>query len=262
LICDAQVHAPDTPGHPIHGIDYESLLEAMAETGVDRAVIVPMGGGNVDASYEFVQRSPDKFVVVGLLPLGDQAGSLQMLEEFKRKPGIVGFRISAYAEPSRTLLAEGRLEWAFEAAATHGLKITFNAMGQPSILGPIAERHPGTDFWLDHVGFKPFHKYNDLGPVTDEVVGLAKYPNVCVKATCAPSGVEEAYPFPSLHAPLNRMIDAFGPRRVFWGSDLTRLEGCSYEECKRLFTDQLKLSDEELELIMGRALCEALGWTV
>jgi predicted TIM-barrel fold metal-dependent hydrolase len=135
-----------------------------------------------------------------------------------------------------------------------------NTMGRPRILGEIAERHPGGRFWLDHLGFEPFHTYDDLTPVTDEVVALARYANVAVKATCAPSGVAEKYPFPSLHEPLRRIIEAFGPQRVFWGSDLTRLP-CTYLECKRLFTDELRfLSADDLEWIMGRAICKWLDW--
>ena len=36
---------------------------------------------------------------------------------------------------------------------------------------------------------------------------------------------------------------------------------CSYALCVRLFTEELRwLSGEDLEWIMGRSICELLGW--
>ena len=56
------------------------------------------------------------------------------------------------------------------------------------------------------------------------------------------------------------MVDAFGPSRVFWGSDLTRLP-CTYRECVTHFTEELDwLSGNDLELVMGRAICDWIGW--
>jgi hypothetical protein len=58
------------------------------------------------------------------------------------------------------------------------------------------------------------------------------------------------------------LYDAYGPRRLFWGSDLTRLP-CSYRVCVSLFTEELKwLSAHDVEWIMGRALCEWLDWPI
>jgi hypothetical protein len=58
------------------------------------------------------------------------------------------------------------------------------------------------------------------------------------------------------------MIAAWGPRRVFWGSDMTRLP-CPYSECVRLFTEALEgPSREDLKWIMGDAICDWLGWPI
>jgi hypothetical protein len=49
---------------------------------------------------------------------------------------------------------------------------------------------------------------------------------------------------------------------VFWGTDLTRMP-CTYYECIHLFTDHLPwLTGEDLERVMGRGVCEWLGWPV
>ena len=58
------------------------------------------------------------------------------------------------------------------------------------------------------------------------------------------------------------LVAAFGPRRVFWGTDLTRMP-CSYYECISLFTHHMPwLSGEDLEWVMGRGVCEWLGWHI
>jgi hypothetical protein len=54
-----------------------------------------------------------------------------------------------------------------------------------------------------------------------EVVKFAKYPNVQVKMSSVPHKSSQGYPFRDLTPHLNRVFDALGPRRCFWGTDLT-----------------------------------------
>ena len=63
-----------------------------------------------------------------------------------------------------------------------------------------------------------------------------------------------------LHAGL--LIDGFGVRRCYWGSDLTRLPAhCSYRQAVAMFTEELPfLSPGDLDWVMGRALLERLNW--
>ncbi len=71
-----------------------------------------------------------------------------------------------------------------------------------------------------------------------QLLALAKHPNVAVKATGQPGYVRDPYPFPSIHDALHRVFDAFGPRRMFWGTDITRMR-CSWRQCVTLFTEEL-----------------------
>ena len=54
-----------------------------------------------------------------------------------------------------------------------------------------------------------------------ELLALARFPNVAVKATGVPGYSSEGYPFRSMHAYLHQIYDAFGPERCYWGTDLT-----------------------------------------
>ena len=102
--------------------------------------------------------------------------------------------------------------------------------------------------------------YQDLWANLPEVVALARYPNVAMKATGASSYSGHAYPFPDIHDNLHRLYDAFGPARFFWGTDITRMP-CPWRQCVTLFTEELSwLKGRDLELVMGRAVCDWLGW--
>ncbi len=93
-----------------------------------------------------------------------------------------------------------------------------------------------------------------------DLVALARYPNVAVKATGAPSYSSEPYPYRNIHPYLHQLYDAFGPERMFWGTDIPRMP-CSWRLCVSMFTEELPwLSDRDKELTMGAALCTWLGW--
>jgi predicted TIM-barrel fold metal-dependent hydrolase len=92
------------------------------------------------------------------------------------------------------------------------------------------------------------------------LLGLARYPNVTVMVSSAPCFSNEPYPFRDLHPYLRRIYEVYGPRRMLWGADLSRLTS-SYSECLDLFRHALDfLSNDDKEWILGRALSEALNW--
>jgi hypothetical protein len=96
----------------------------------------------------------------------------------------------------------------------------------------------------------------------DQLIALAQHPNVAVKATGQAGYATDAYPFPSIHDALHRVFDAFGPRRMFWGTDITRMH-CTWRQCVTLFTEELRwLQGADLALVMGRAWCDWIGWDV
>ena len=93
-----------------------------------------------------------------------------------------------------------------------------------------------------------------------DLLALAQYPTVAIKATGAPSYSSAPYPYRNIHPYLRQIYDAFGPERMFWGTDITRMP-CSWRQCVTFFTEELSwLSERDKELIMGRALCTWLDW--
>lgn len=269
MICDAQVHAPDLPhAGRAHGMDPEELVSAMDGAAVQRALIVPLAGPGetVDngPALRIAARRSDRFAVIGLVDLLDPPAALAALRTWRDTPHLLGVRIPFIRASYRSLLVERKLGWFWEAAETAGIPVMVNAPGALDAVAEIASAHGRLRLAIDHFGLEPYVTYDRDGLLrtVEGTLSLARYENVSVKATALTCSVAEPYPFPSLHEPIRRVVSAFGGRRVFWGSDITRLT-VPYTEAVRLFTEALPfLSEDDLRWIMGRAVCAWTGWPV
>jgi predicted TIM-barrel fold metal-dependent hydrolase len=144
--------------------------------------------------------------------------------------------------------------------AAAGVPVAVAAGNFLPAVGQVAERHPGVRLIVDHMGRPGGSKDAAAWTSLPQLLALGKHPNVAVKATGAPSYTSARYPFRDIHGHLHRIYDAFGPDRMFWGTDITRMP-CPWRQCITLFTEELSwLSQGDKELIMGRALCTWLGW--
>ena len=96
----------------------------------------------------------------------------------------------------------------------------------------------------------------------DDVVALAKYPNVSVKLSSAPTYSFEPYPWRDMTEHIKRCFDAYGPRRCYWGTDLTNAFAKStYRQRITHFTEELPfLSEEDKDWVMGKAILQRLKW--
>ena len=113
---------------------------------------------------------------------------------------------------------------------------------------------------LDHFGVRRGNLDEAAFASLPEVLALAKIPNVAVKTTGGPQYVSNPFPFTSLQDRYHAIYDAFGPRRMFWGTDITRMP-CSWRECVTAFAEhQPWLPREDVPWIMGRAIAQWIGW--
>ena len=229
--------------------------------GVSRMVLVPPSweGDRNDAALEAARAYPDRFGVMGRLALGDPA-SRALVADWRKQPGMLGMRFTFHNEHYRHFLTDGTADWLWPAAEKAGVPLMVLVPGALDHLDRIAGQHPGLKLVIDHVGIAVRGKAPQVFDELPKVLALAKHPNIAVKASGMPSLSAQSYPFPDLHGAIRSMVDAFGPRRVFWGTDLTRMP-CTYYECITLFTHHLPwLKGEDLEWVMGRGVCEWLGW--
>jgi L-fuconolactonase len=240
---------------------YEALLAAMDEAGVDGAILVPpsFDGDRNDYAIEAARKHPDRFAIMGRVAL--QAGPTT-LAHWKEQPGMLGVRLTFHRDKDRPWLTDGTADWFWPEAERHSVPVMVHAPERIAVVHDIARSHPGLTVIYDHMGFARETMDGRAMARVEELIPLAALPNVFVKVSALPCYSTEPYPFGNLREPLRRVIDAFGPGRSFWGSDITRVpKSCSYRQTVTHFTEKLDfLSDHELEWIMGKGLAACLNW--
>jgi len=266
-IVDAQVHIwgagpPTNPSHrQVETYTVDELLAEMDEGGVDAAILHPPGwdpNGN-ELAVEAARQHPSRLAILGHFPL-DRPENHALVDTWKSQPGMLGLRYSFNQPDRRTWPTDGTMDWLWPAAERAGIPVALQAVNFLPRVGEIAERHPGLRLLVDHLGAVGGAKDADAFKNLPQLVALAKHPNVAVKATGAPSYSSEPYPFRPVQPYLRQIYDAFGPNRMFWGTDITRMP-CPWRQCVTLFTEELPwLSEADKDLIMGRAVCNWLNW--
>ena len=271
LIADAQVHvwaantperpwAPGTRPHRTAPLTSEDLLREMNAAGVDRVVIVPpsLDGTRNDLALAAAHTHADRFAVMGKIDV-KHPNAPERLAQWRTQPGMLGLRFNFKRAPQT--LNSGDADWVWGAAQGAGVPIYVGVSHENvHVFDAIAERHPRLRLIFDHLalasGVKDEVAFRDL----DKLLVTARRPNIAVKVSALPCYTDAPYPYRNLHTHVRRVYDVFGPQRMMWGSDLSRLRG-SYRECVTMFTEEMQwLSPNDLEWIMGRSLCEWLGW--
>lgn len=272
LVVDSQVHiwAAPTAARPWAGptsgaprdepLGKDELLEQMAVAGVDRAVIVPPSfeGDYNDLALEAAAAHPNQLAIMGRV-LIDQPDVAETVSTWRDQPGMLGIRATFHRAGQENWLTDGTAERFFAAAESAQVPVMVFAPHQLSALADVADRFPDLRLCVDHLGLSLDVRDDAVGPALELMLSLASYPNVSVKASAVPAHSTEEYPYPSLHAPIRRVVDTFGPQRVFWGTDFTRL-ACTYRQAVTLFSEELDLDESEKRLVMGEAVARWLDW--
>ena len=277
MIVDAQIHlwkAPSPDWQWIPGMKpqmpdpftIEKLVPIMDEAGVDRVVIVPPSwpGDRNDYGLEAARRYPSRFGVMGRIPLRNPQ-SAALLPTWRNQPGMLGIRVTFLGNDA-AMLSDGTADWFWPAAEKAGLPVMFLANEQGPYFARIAERHPGLQLIVDHMGLslsvQAVREGRFDGPIS-HTLSLAKYPNVSVKLSSAPTYSLERYPFRDMTPHIKRLFEAYGPRRCYWGSDITNaFDKATYRQRITHFTETLDfLTEEDKDWVMGRGILARLKWS-
>jgi L-fuconolactonase len=269
-ITDAQVHiwaanSPERPwpeqgrAHPHRDtpFSHDDLLREMDVAGVARVIIVPPSweGERNDLALDACRKHPDRFAIMGRL--APDPANLPALETWRNQPGMMGLRFTY--RPEHQGPDDGSSDWLWREVERVGLPLMISCAGQVRTLGRLAERFPGLRLIVDHLALRRAKDAEAFADLPD-LLALARLPNVAAKASALPSYSSDSYPYRNTHGYLRQVFDAFGPRRTFWGTDLTRFE-CSYRQAVTMFTEELPwLSDADKEWVMGRGVSEFIGW--
>jgi predicted TIM-barrel fold metal-dependent hydrolase len=122
----------------------------------------------------------------------------------------------------------------------------------------VAKRHPKLRIIIDHMG--RLRGMRDDTLKLDKTIALAEYPNVHVKLTliseCSRPVSLQEHP-----ARVRRLIDAFSPRRSFWGTDLSVMlsrSTCTYRQAVRSSRKRWDIRRMSRSGFLGRGLAECL----
>ena len=278
MICDAQVHVwgANTPERPWPAgraephrepLGKEELLAEMKKAGVDRAILVPPSweGDRNDLANDAASSHPQNFASMGRLD-PDALNAREIIKDWKKQPGMLGVRFTFHTPVLRQPLLDGKFDWVWGEMEKGGIPamVLFHHEYM-HLADKVAERYPGLKLVLDHLGLKSGKDVTEATnfATLDNVLALAKRPNVAAKVTAMPCyAADRIYPFKSVHPHIKRVFDSFGPKRTFWGTDWSRLP-CSYRQGVTMFTEEMPwLKGQDLEWVMGRGVCEWLDWKV
>ena len=274
-IVDSQVHlwGADTPERPWPKrappqrpvpLGKDELLRDMDAAGVDRAVIVPPSweGDRNDLGLEAARAHPDRFAVMGRLDPQDPRSRGQ-IKTWRQQRGMLGLRFTFHTPILLPLVTEGHMDWVWAEAEEAGVPIyVLVPHSQVHLIDKVAGEYPRLKLVMDHLALTSSKKDAEAFAEFDKLLAIAKRPNVAAKASALPCYTTEKYPFPSLHRHIRAAYDAFGPQRLFWGTDISR-SPISYRDHVKLFKEELPwLSESDKEWIMGRGVCEWLRWPI
>jgi predicted TIM-barrel fold metal-dependent hydrolase len=268
-IVDAQIHLwnEGKPGNARHRqvetYTAADALKEMKEGGVDAALIHPplSWAPNANAlAIEAARQHPDKFAILGNFAL-DKPENRARLDTWKQQPGMLGCRFTFLQPHMKSWPTDGTIDWLWPAAEKNGIPLALLCGNFLPKVGEVAQKHPKLRLIVDHLG-RPsgVTDFTAMWANFPEMLALAKYPNVAIKATGAPSNSAQQYPYRDIHDKLKAIYDAFGPSRMFWGTDITRMP-IPWKQCVSMFTEELPwLKGKDLELVMGKAVCDWIGW--
>jgi L-fuconolactonase len=272
-IVDSQVHiwGANTPARPWRSgahaqrdtpVTADEVLGWMDEAGVDAAIIVPPSweGDRNDLAIAAARKHPRRFAVMGRID-PDSSRLPDALPRWKDEPGMLGIRLALHTPALRQPFLEGHYDWMWEETQSHCIPVMV-LIHHPymAMVDAIAAKYPRQRLVIDHLGLVNGEKDAVAFRGLDNLLALAKRPNVAVKSSALPCYTDEKYPYPGLQPYLKRVYDAFGNRRMFWGTDQTR-SPVGYRRGIELFTRHTPfLAESDLEWIMGRGIREWLDW--
>lgn len=277
MIIDSQIHlwradSPDYPwpkDRPNERVQRDVPCEAaealalMDDAGVDRAIVVPpiWAGDDNKAAIEWCEEFPDRLAIMGRFDLWDP--DRDRLDRWLDQPGMLGIRMSYPRERGREWLQDpDAFSWFWDSVERQRMPIMLLVQGAKPVQ-EIAERHPDLPLIIDHLGLHIIGAANpDQDPFEDfdDLLACAAYPNVFAKASSLPTYSRTPWPHPDLTEHLRQAVEAFGPQRLMWGSDLTRLRNATYAQCLEHIATLDFLDDEARASILGGTAERVLGW--
>jgi L-fuconolactonase len=213
-VVDTHVHAGLTKYEPI-----ESLVDQMFRYRVDHAVLV-QHAGEFDNRYlvECAQRYPGRFAVACQVDAsrGDAADVLSSWVE--RSPAVQGTRLYLGHLTGGAPGAEALWERADELGLNVTVAGSLRELAAPETARRFA-RYSRARLHIEHLGH-PDPKEPEPYPTYRRALELARLPNTALKVSGFYGFTTSPWsPYLDTLRFVELALEAFGPRRMMWGSD-------------------------------------------
>ncbi len=194
-------------------LSVEGLSEAMAEAGVNKAVLVQaVSAYGEDASYavDSAKADPASFTSVGMIDIS-RDGALDRVDYWVTERGVRGFRLPIGGlAPGAISGPETAPIWS--KAAALGVPVCLMLRpGQVHEVREVLDRVPELTVVLEHLGGLPVEG-------DDGAAVLAPYPTVYLKFSMLNLDPEAVGGAESEDA-LRRLVEIFGAERLMWSSN-------------------------------------------
>ncbi len=273
MVVDAHLHVwrsvPDHPQpsativSPCSDVPVELLRQYMGEHGVDKAVLVqPLYPGE-DNSYVSDSAAADPSQLAAVCYVDPRReGADQLLRYWVRERGCSGLRIRPSVPGEEATFGQASSHPVWEAARELGVAINLLMQLEhiPALAG-LAERFPQVPILIDHMA-SPDVTAGTGSPAFEDLLNLRRFPQVSVKVSGYYYHSDQGWPYRDCHSFFKALYDAYGAKRLIWGSDFPHvILKSSYASVlalqERFYT---YLSSTELAAIMG-GNAEAVYWS-
>ena len=268
----------------------EKLIDTMAANGVSQAVLVQIGGQQLE-HHAYLQHClkchPGRFLGIGLIPRDELRPQDHMDRLAVDGEGVIGFRLSALGGPADPLATMDVREfstypiwrraaekdyvlWLYPRAVdAHTVPFLIDAFPRVRVVFNHMLACPGKGkFSWDDKG-RPRVEFDQLPPLTRyATMGLHCYERVFVHVSGQYAFSNQEWPYKDLtnwherlHVPKDRM-QGFGAARLMWASDFPWItEDPGYDKMTGVVKELLpEVTDTELEDIMGGTAKRVLGF--
>ncbi|AWN21964.1 amidohydrolase [Deinococcus irradiatisoli] len=273
-IVDAQVHfnrfgTLDTGLAMMDAVGVSALLYDEYWAFDERSRILPgyeLPGGAFRHVFPLAEeaalRLPERFAYLVRFDRRDPELD-RLIAAVRTTPQQKALRVVPWTEQGFGEFAEGAEDPVFAAAQKYGVPVFVLLPGRTDSLHRYLKKFPDLPIIVDHCGVEltAGRLHDDRLSGFDRVLALAEYPNVSLKWTHAPRLSAQGYPYPDVLDMLLRVVEAFGPERVMWGSDHSESKDHhSWAESLFYIRDSAALSAGDKAWILSGSLRKTLDW--
>lgn len=241
----------------------EHLRTEIASAGIDGVISVQARQSLDETRWLLALAESNDFIkgVVGWVPLVD-GNVREHLDDFSTNKKLRAVRHVLQGESDERYVLREDFNRGVSALREFGLvyDILIFERQLPQTI-EFVDRHPGQAFVLDHVA-KPRIKTNELEPWRTHIRELALRPNVFCKVSGMVTEADYTQWTPTQLQPyFDVVLEAFGPRRLMFGSDWpVCLVACGYARWRDTVESwSAHLSADDREQIFGGTAARAYG---